>query len=80
MKKEQEQKYYEGTNIEIDSTVFYKDRNTGVIIPEKEYVEMLKRESEEYNLTIDELIADEDQFYMVDEDGNDYNHSKYIEG
>lgn len=23
---------------------------------------------------------DEDQFYMVDEDGNDYNHSKYIEG
>lgn len=80
MKKEQEQKYYEGTNIEIDSTVFYKDRNTGVIIPEKEYVEMLKRESKEYGLTIDELIAEEDQFYMVDEDGNDYYHSKYIEG
>ncbi|MEE1507985.1 MAG: hypothetical protein U0L25_02110 [Ligilactobacillus ruminis] len=80
MKKEQEKKYYEGTNIEIDPTVFYKNYNTGVIIPEKEYVEMLKRESKEYGLTIDELIAEEDQFYMVDEDGNDYYHSKYIEG
>lgn len=79
MKKEQEQKYYEGTNIEIDPTVFYKNRNTGVIIPEREYVEMIKRESKEYGLTIDELIAEEDQFYMVDEDGNDYYHSKYIE-
>ena len=79
MKKEPETQYYEGTNIEIDSTVFYKDRNTGVIIPEREYVEMIKRESKEYGLTIDELIAEEDQFYMVDEDGNDYYHSKYIE-
>ena len=77
MKKEA--KYYEGTNIEIDPTVFYKDRNTGAIMPEREYVEMLKRESKEYGLTIDELIAEEDQFYMVDEDGNDYYHSKYIE-
>ena len=76
---EKEAKYYEGTSIEIDPTVFYKNRNTGVIIPEKEYVEMLKRESKEYGLTIDELIAEEDQFYMVDEDGNDYYHSKYIE-
>ena len=70
---------YEGTNIEINSTVFYKNRNTGVIITEREYVELLKSESKEYGLTIDELIAEEDQFYMVDEDGNDYNHSKYIE-
>lgn len=80
MKKRTRKKYYEGTNIEIDPTVFYKNYNTGVIIPEKEYVEMLKRESKEYGLTIDELIAEEDQFYMVDEDGNDYYHSKYIEG
>ena len=79
MKKEPETKYYKGTNIEIDSTVYYKNRNTGVIIPEREYVEMIKREAEEYGLTIDELIAEEDQFYMVDEDGNDYYHSKYIE-
>lgn len=77
MKKETQ--YYKGTSIEIDPTVFYKDRNTGVIIPEREYVEMIKREAEEYGLTIDELIAEEDQFYIVDEDGNDYNHSKYIE-
>lgn len=51
MKKEQEQKYYEGTNIEVDNNAYYKNVNTGVIMPEREYVEMIKREAEELGIS-----------------------------
>lgn len=71
MKKEQEQeqKYYEGTNIEIDPTVFYKDRETGVMITQREYVEMIKREAKELHRSINKCIENEDQYIDCDENG-----------
>ncbi|KIC04704.1 peptide ABC transporter ATPase [Ligilactobacillus ruminis DPC 6832] len=72
MKKEQEQKYYEGTNIEVDNNAYYKNVNTGVIMPEREYVEMIKREAEELGISFDECFTEDDMFVLVDEDGNDY--------
>ena len=70
MKKEA--KYYEGTNIEVDNNAYYKNVNTGVIMPEREYVEMIKREAEELGISFDECFTEDDMFVLVDEDGNDY--------
>lgn len=70
MKKETQ--YYEGTNIEVDNNAYYKNVNTGVIMPEREYVEMIKREAEELGISFDECFTEDDMFVLVDEDGNDY--------
>lgn len=69
---EKEAKYYEGTNIEVDNNAYYKNVNTGVIMPEREYVEMIKREAEELGISFDECFTEDDMFVLVDEDGNDY--------
>lgn len=69
---EKETKYYEGTNIEVDNNAYYKNVNTGVIMPEREYVEMIKREAEELGISFDECFTEDDMFVLVDEDGNDY--------
>ena len=69
---EKETKYYEGTSVEVDNNAYYKNVNTGVIMPEREYVEMIKREAEELGISFDECFTEDDMFVLVDEDGNDY--------
>ena len=71
MKKETA-KCYEGTNIEIDDRIYYKDRYNGRMLTQREYIEMIKRESKELHRSIYDCLANEDQYFECDEDGNDW--------
>lgn len=46
----------------------YKNLNTNEVISEKEYLEMIERESVELGVSVEELIESEDQFVPVYED------------
>lgn len=49
---------------------YFKNDLTGALLNENEYKDLLKKESKEYGLSVEELQESDQDFYECDKDGN----------